>query len=76
VRSPTGRSPHLASLCAAGGVEYKGVHTLQHYCGTRLVREGSDLEMAARHLGHASIKTTRIYIKWSDEGLKKAVWEW
>lgn len=76
MRSPTGRSPRLPSLYAAGGVEYKGVHTLRHYCGTRLVRECGDLEMAARHLGHASIKTTRIYIKWSDEGLKKAVGEW
>ncbi len=57
--------------------EPKGVHALRHYCGTRLVREGGDLEMAARHLGHASIETTRIYAaKWSDEGLKRTVGEW
>jgi len=37
---------------------------------------GGDLEMAARHLGHASIETTRIYVKWNDQGLKKAVGEW
>ncbi len=68
---------HVWRACARPGAwKYKGVYALRHYCGTRLVREGGDLEMAARHLGHASIKTTRIYIKWSDEGLKKAVGEW
>ncbi len=46
------------------------------YSGTHLVGEGGDLEMAARHLGHASIETTRIYVKWNDQGLKKAVGEW
>jgi len=26
--------------------------------------------------GHASIETTHIYVKWNDQGLKKAVGEW
>lgn len=37
---------------------------------------GGDLEMTAHHLGHASIETTRIYVRWNNQGLKKAVGEW
>jgi integrase len=75
-RSDERARERLAVLCATVGVEYKGMHAFRHYCGTRLVGEGGDLEMAARHLGHASIETTRIYVKWNDQGLKKAVGEW
>jgi len=75
-RSDERARERLAGLCASVGVEYKGVHALRHYCGTRLVREGGDLEMAARHLGHASLETTRIYVKWSDEGLRRTIGEW
>ncbi len=75
-RSDERARERLAALCVTVGVEYKGMHAFRHYCGTRLVGEGGDLEMAARHLGHASIETTRIYVKWSDEGLKRTVGEW
>ncbi len=75
-RSDERARERLAALCVAAGVEYKGIHAFRHYCGTRLVGEGGDLEMAARHLGHASIETTRIYVKWNDQGLKRAVSEW
>ncbi|MFT2722371.1 hypothetical protein ACMT4L_20480 [Deinococcus sp. A31D244] len=43
-----------------------------NYAGTRLVREGHSLDDTAHHLGHASIKTTRVYAKWSDNGLRKS----
>ncbi len=75
-RSSERARERLAALCATVGVEYKGMHAFRHYCGTRLVGEGGDLEMAARHLGHASIETTRIYVKWNDQGLKRTVGEW
>lgn len=58
------------------GIPYRGIHALRHTCGTRLVRETGSLEMAARHLGHSSIETTRVYAKWSDEGLRRAVNGW
>ncbi len=58
------------------GIPYRGIHALRHTCGTRLVRETGNLEMAARHLGHSSIETTRVYAKWSDEGLNSTVGGW
>ncbi len=58
------------------GIPYRGIHALRHTCGMRLVRETGNLEMAARHLGHSSIETTRVYAKWSDEGLNSTVGGW
>lgn len=63
-------------LCKRAGVGNKGFDALRHYAGTRLVREGHSLDATARHLGHASIETTRIYAKWGDDGLRKALDEW
>ncbi|MFC4428045.1 tyrosine-type recombinase/integrase [Deinococcus navajonensis] len=66
----------LATLCRRASVDNKGFHALRHYAGTRLVREGRSLDDAARHLGHASIETTRVYAKWADEGLRDTLGEW
>jgi len=57
-------------------IPYRSIHALRHTCGTRLVRETGNLEMAARHLGHSSIETTRVYAKWSDETLHTTVGGW
>lgn len=75
------RLKHLAAVARLpdaeeAGIPYRGIHALRHTCGTRLVRETGNLEMAARHLGHSSIETTRIYAKWSDEGLQATVGAW
>lgn len=66
----------LAAVCARAGVDPKGLHSLRHAAGTRVVRETHSLEEAARHLGHASIETTRAYAKWSDARLKETVGAW
>jgi integrase len=66
----------LRLLCERAGVKPRAVHSLRHAAGTRIVREGGDLERAARHLGHASLETARIYAKWSDEALKRQVGAW
>jgi len=61
-------------VCEKAGVEYRSVHSLRHTAGTWLVGEGEgSLEDAARQLGHSSIETTRIYIAWSDQSLRKAL---
>ena len=66
----------LEQLCAKSGVTYLGVHALRHSCGTRIVRESGDLDRAARHLGHASIETTRVYAKWSSDVLERQLGGW
>lgn len=66
----------LERLCVKSGVKYLGVHALRHSCGTRIVREGGDLDRAARHLGHASIETTRVYAKWSSDALERQLGGW
>ncbi|MFT2720330.1 site-specific integrase [Deinococcus sp. A31D244] len=54
----------------------RGWHAFRHYAGTRLVRQTGSLEHAARHLGHASLETTRVYAKWSDTALPDALASW
>ncbi len=66
----------LNSVCARAGVAPKGIHSLRHAAGTRVVHETGSLEEAARHLGHASIETTRVYAKWSNTRLQATVGEW
>jgi len=67
---------HMHRLAVRAGVTPRGVHSLRHYCGTRIVREGGSLEWAAQHLGHSQIETARVYAKWSDEGLKSSLSTW
>ncbi|MDL2343621.1 site-specific integrase [Deinococcus sp. MIMF12] len=66
----------LRRLCGRTEVPYRGYHALRHYAGTRLLAEGATLDDVARHLGHATIETTRIYAKWSDAGLRRRVSGW
>jgi len=66
----------MARLCARAGVTQRGVHAGRHHAGTRIVRGGGTLEAAARHLGHSSLDTTRVYVAWSDESLRTSVGEW
>ncbi len=54
----------------------RGVHSLRHAAGARVVRETGSLEEAAHHLGHASIETTRVYAKWSTTRLQATVGVW
>jgi len=76
-RAPIRAQERMRRLCARAGVAYRGVHALRHSCGTRLVRESKgNLELAANHLGHANIQTTRAYSHWADESLRASVGEW
>ena len=59
----------LKAIADRAGTPYRGWHAFRHYAGTRIVRETASLEHAARHLGHATLETTRVYAKWSDRTL-------
>lgn len=73
--SQTAARERLWALCKKLGVQYRGWHAFRHYAGTRLAAHTS-LENAARHLGHASIETTRVYAKWADRSLKDELARW
>ena len=66
----------LRNLCLEAGVEFKGVHALRHYTGTRLYRVTRDLNEVAHTLGHVSIETTRVYAKYDQAVEKDAVRDW
>ena len=44
------------------GVDYKKFHALRHTYGTQLLAKGVDIVTVSRLMGHASIKTTEIYV--------------
>ena len=74
--APISARRRLGLVCEQAGVAPRGIHSLRHAAGTRVVRETGSLEEAAHHLGHVSIETTRVYAKWSNKTLQATVGEW
>jgi len=75
-RTPVSAWRHVQALCKVANVAAKGVYALRHSAGTRLYAETQDLETTARHLGHATLETTRVYAKWSDRRLRETIGHW
>ena len=74
--SQTAARQRLRLIAERAGTRYLGWHAFRHYAGTRIVKQTGNLEYAARHLGHSSIETTRVYAKWSDRALDDALASW
>lgn len=76
-RTPSNAYRRLKRLCVSTKVPFRGVHALRHAAGTRLMIEhNGNLEPVARHLGHANLDTTRIYVEWDDRLLEETVGKW
>ena len=48
-------------------------HSLRHWYGTHLVREGADLRAVQSLMRHASLSTTQIYVEVADDTRRAAV---
>lgn len=52
---------------------YLTPHQMRHSAATLLIEEGVDIRIVQRLLGHASVSTTEIYTKVSDNSLFRAI---
>ena len=57
------------------GSESSHPHTLRHTFATHHAAKGTDLKTIQDNLGHASLKTTSIYISLAKEAQKRALQE-
>ena len=71
-----GMSPRSIQLAvgkylAEANIKNASVHTLRHTFATHMVRRGTKLDVVRQALGHASLKTTSIYVTLAREVMDK-----
>ena len=57
------------------GIKRASVHTLRHTFATHHVAQGTSLRTVQEMLGHASLKTTSIYVQLAQEVVRKELQE-
>lgn len=72
--TPQAYRKRLRTLSQSLKIEpYITPHQFRHSAATLLIEEGVDIRLVQRLLGHASIATTEIYTKVSDNSLSSAI---
>ncbi|GKY88123.1 hypothetical protein STA1M1_19920 [Sinisalibacter aestuarii] len=73
LRSATFRK-RLRTLSKRLGIEpHLTPHRFRHSAATLLIEEGIDIRMVQALLGHASLRTTEIYVRVSNHALRRAL---
>jgi integrase/recombinase XerD len=73
LRSQTFRK-RLRALSKRLGIEpHLTPHRFRHSAATLLIEEGTDIRMVQAMLGHASLRTTEIYVRVSNHALRRAL---
>lgn len=56
-----------------GIVPHLTPHRFRHSAATLLIEEGTDIRIVQALLGHASLRTTEIYVRVSNTALRRAL---
>jgi len=57
------------------GITRASVHTLRHTFATHHVAQGTSLRTVQEVLGHASLKTTSVYVQLAQEAVRRELQE-
>ena len=64
----------LRAMSKRLGIEpHLTLHRVRHSAATLLIEEGTDIRMVQALLGHASLRTTEIYVRVSNQALRRAL---
>jgi len=73
LRSQTFRKRLRVLSRRLGIVPHLTPHRFRHSAATLLIEEGTDIRMVQALLGHASLRTTEIYVRVSNHALRRAL---
>jgi len=60
----------LRRRCIAAGLPVFNAHSFRHGCAIALLEKGADIALIQRVLGHASIETSALYLRFDTSGLQ------
>ncbi len=65
----------VSKYLAGAGIHGASVHSLRHTFGTHTVKRGTKLPVVQQALGHASLKTTSLYVQLAREDMDRQLQE-
>src|SRR5512143_3395362 len=65
----------VAKYLTEAGIHGASVHSLRHTFGTHTVKRGTRLRVVQEVLGHASLKTTSLYVQLAREDMDRQLQE-